>query len=77
MTGRTEGSCEPRRYEVTVGCSLSPVVEAALPDFSPTVASDDQVRMVGEVRDQAALSALVQRLSDLRIDLLELRVLDP
>jgi len=65
-----------QRYDVVVAPEAGPILLAALPGFTPAEGAPGECHLVGEVRDQAAVSALVQRLSDLRIELLCLRRLD-
>lgn len=60
-------------YEVIVTGRASPMLRAATAGFEVDEPEPGKVRVVAQVRDQAALHALLERLADLRLDLLGVR----
>lgn len=68
---------EEQRYEVVVAAEVGPLLLGALPGFTTVACSEGRSRLVGPLRDPAEVSGVVQALSDLRIDLVSLRRLDP
>ena len=61
------------RYEIVVAGVVGPTVLGALDDFELQPSTAGTSRLVGTVVDQAALQGALQRLADLRVDLIELR----
>jgi hypothetical protein len=64
------------RYEITVDAVVGPLVVEALEGFEVAGVSDSHSRLVGEVVDQAALHAMLNRLQNLRVDIIEIHRVD-
>ncbi len=63
------------RYELIVKGSVSAVVLAALPGFRATPYPTGGTALFGPVRDEPEVTALLRRLTDLRIAVIETRQL--
>ncbi len=64
------------RYEITVDTVVGPLVVEALEGFDVAGVSQGQSRLVGDVVDQAAFHAMLNRLQDLRVEILDIHRLD-
>jgi hypothetical protein len=61
------------RYEIVVAGDAGPVLLAALDGFELQPGPSGCVRLVGAVPDQGALQGALQRLHNLRVELIEVR----
>ena len=61
------------RYEIVVGGDIGPTVLGALAGFELQPSPPGTSRLVGTVPDPAALQGTLNRLTDLRVELIELR----
>jgi hypothetical protein len=61
------------RYEITVSGVVGPVLLSALEGFEVRPASPGSSCLIGDVVDQAALHGLLNRLQDLRVEILDFR----
>ncbi len=59
-------------YEIVVGGGHGSMIETVLPEFEVTEIRGRQFHLVGTIVDQAALHAILHRLQDLHLDVLEL-----
>ena len=75
MKGATLADMTKRSYRLTVQGELSDNLEPAFPGMTLT-RSDGNTALAGEVRDQAELQGLLQRVSDLGLTLLEAQAVD-
>jgi hypothetical protein len=64
------------RYELTVASAVGPVVLEALEGFQVAELASGHSRLVGEVPDQAAFHGLLNRLQDLRLEIIEIKRVD-
>ena len=64
-------------YEIVVTGRPSPMLTAAAEGFEVDAPHPGQVRLRGAVPDQAALHAVLQRLANLRIELVGVHRLTP
>jgi hypothetical protein len=64
------------RYEITVDSEVGLVSTAALEGFEPRPVPGGRTRLVGDVVDQAAFHGLLNRLQDLRLDIIEIHRVD-
>lgn len=64
------------RYEITVESAVGPLVVEALDGFEVVEISGGQSRLVGAVVDQAAFHGMLNRLQDLRLEIIDLHRLD-
>lgn len=64
------------RYEITVDGTVGPLVLGALEGFEEGPAAPGCSRLVGDVADQAALHGCLNRLHDLRVEILEMHRLN-
>ena len=64
------------RYEITVACVVGPLVAEALAGFELVEVHRGRSRLVGDVCDQAELHGFLNRLQDLRLEILEMRRLE-
>ena len=64
------------RYEITVDAVVGPLVVEALEGFEVAGVSHGHSRLVGDVVDQAALHAMLNRLQNLRVDIIEIHRVD-
>lgn len=55
------------RFEIVVGCTLSPAVAAAVEGFTVERVERGRTHFVGSVIDQERLMAILERLRDLTI----------
>lgn len=62
-------------YEIVVAGGHGSILESALPEFEVTSVGGGRVHLVGNVIDQAALHAALQRLHDLQLDVVDLHLL--
>ena len=61
------------RYEIVVAGDVGPTVLGALDGFELQPSPAGTSRLVGTVTDPAALQGTLHRLTDLRVELIELR----
>ena len=61
------------RFEIVVRGAPSPLLQAAAAGFVLDVPAEGQLRLIGSVADEAALHGVLQRLTDLRMDLVGVR----
>ncbi|MGA8047499.1 MAG: hypothetical protein WCA30_14655 [Dermatophilaceae bacterium] len=64
------------RYEITVDSTVGPVVLAALEGFEVVEVAGGHSRLVGSVIDQAAFYGMLNRLHDLRLEIVEIHRMD-
>lgn len=60
------------RYEITVESAVGPLVVEALEGFELVEYSGGRSRLVGNVVDQAAFHGMLNRLQDLRLEIIEI-----
>ncbi len=72
LDGSTGSTGEAVGYEIVVGGGHGSMIEIVLPEFEVTEVRGRQVHLVGTIVDQAALHAVLHRLQDLHLDVLEL-----
>lgn len=70
------GAVSGTRYEIVLRGRLSPRLAHALEGFEVVAAASNSTRLVGIVRDQSSLQAVVRRVSDLGLDLVSIRSVD-
>jgi hypothetical protein len=70
------GRCRMERYEITVDSTLGPTALAALEGFEVVETAHGHCRLVGTVIDQAAFHGILNRLHDLRLEILEIHRVD-
>ncbi len=63
----------PIRYEIVVTGDVGPTVLGALAWFELQPSPAGTSRLIGTVADPAALHGVLHRLTDLRVELIELR----
>lgn len=63
-------------YEITVESAVGPLVVEALDGFEVVEISGGQSRLVGTVVDQAAFHGMLNRLQDLRLEIIDIHRLD-
>jgi hypothetical protein len=63
-------------YEITVDSAVGPLVVEALEGFQVADISAGRSRLVGHVVDQAAFYGTLNRLQDLRLEIIEIHRLD-
>ena len=61
------------RYEITVSGVVGPVLLSALEGFEVRPSNSGSSCLTGDVVDQAALHGLLNRLQDLRVEILDFR----
>lgn len=61
------------RYEVRLPYATSRTLEAAFPGFTVVQVAPAQTLVAGELRDQSELHALLARIADLGLDIVEVR----
>jgi hypothetical protein len=61
------------RYEITVKGVVGPVLLSALEGFEVRPTGQGSSRLIGDVVDQAALHGFLNRLQDLRVEILDFR----
>lgn len=61
------------RYEIRIACALSGTIRAAFPELNAVQLSQDSTMLSGSVRDQSELHGLVARISDLGVEITEIR----
>ena len=61
------------RYEIIVDCEIGPLTAGALEGFEPHRLPGGRTRLVGDVMDQAAFHGLLNRLQDLRLEIVEIQ----
>lgn len=64
------------RYEITVDSTVGPMVLAALEGFEVVEIAGGHSRLVGSVIDQAAFHGMLNRLHDLRLEIVEIHRMD-
>jgi hypothetical protein len=64
------------RYEITVDSTLGPTALAALEGFEVVETAHGRCRLVGTVVDQAAFYGMLNRLRDLRLEIVEMHRMD-
>jgi hypothetical protein len=64
------------RYEITVDSAVGPLALEALEGFEVVEISEGQSRLVGAVTDQAAFHGMLNRLHDLRLEIVEIHRMD-
>lgn len=64
------------RYEMTVDSAVGPLVLEALEGFEVVDIVEGHSRLVGDVPDQAAFHGMLNRLQDLRLDIIDIHRLD-
>jgi hypothetical protein len=64
------------RYEITVDSTVGPTALAALEGFEVVEITAGHSRLVGTVIDQAAFYGMLNRLHDLRLEILEMHRID-
>ena len=64
------------RYEITVGSTVGPLVLEALEGFELVEITGGRSRLVGSVIDQAAFHGMLNRLHDLRLEIVEIHRMD-
>lgn len=64
------------RYEMTLDSAVGPLALEALEGFAVVDIVDGQSRLVGDVADQAAFHGMLNRLQDLRLDIIDIHRLD-
>ena len=64
------------RYELVVDAVVGPLVVEALEGFEVVEVSEGHSRLVGHVVDQAAFHAMLNRLQDLRVEILDIHRVD-
>lgn len=65
------------RFEVVVSGPCSPVLLDVFDGFEQQPEASGRTRLVGTLPDDAALHGALQRLADLRVELIGVRRLDP
>ena len=65
------------RYEIIVDAEVGPLTVGALHGFEATPLPRGRTRLVGDVVDQAAFHGLLDRLQDLRLEIVEIERVDP
>jgi hypothetical protein len=68
-----EGGIGMARYEIVVDGVVGPVVMTALEGFEVHPDRPGRSRLVGQVLDQAALHGVLNRLRDLRVEIIDVR----
>jgi hypothetical protein len=68
-----EGGQVTTRYEIIVAGEAGPMLLSAFEGFETLPSEPGHVRLVGTVRDEAALHTALHRLQDLRAELIEVR----
>ncbi|SOC86899.1 hypothetical protein SAMN05660766_0563 [Curtobacterium sp. 314Chir4.1] len=61
------------RYEVRLPYALSDTLAAAFPEYELVQVAPAQTLLVGELRDQTDLHALLARIADLGLEIAEFR----
>ena len=74
LRGRT--TVQPRTYEITFAGQAGPVVRAEFDDCEVNVGPDTTTLRAG-LLDQGALQGLMQRITGLGLELIEVRVAEP
>lgn len=64
------------RYEITVDSTVGPTALAALEGFEVVEVAGGHSRLVGSVIDQAAFHGMLNRLHDLRLQIVEIHRMD-
>ena len=64
------------RYEIIVDCEVGPLAVGALEGFEAHRLPLGRTCLVGEVVDQAAFHGLLNRLQDLRLEIVEIQRVD-
>ena len=64
------------RYEITVDSAVGPLALEALEGFEVVEIVEGRSRLVGDVADQAAFHGMLNRLQDLRLDIVEILRVD-
>lgn len=64
------------RYEIIVDCEVGPLTAGALEGFEPRRLPAGRTSLIGEVVDQAAFHGLLNRLQDLRLEIVEIQRID-
>ena len=64
------------RYEITVESAVGPLVLEALERFEVLECTVGHSKLAGDVVDQAALHAMLNRLQDLRVEIIEIHRVD-
>jgi hypothetical protein len=64
------------RYEITVERAVGPLVLEALEGFEVVEIARGKSRLVGNVVDQAAFYGMLNRLQDLRLEIIDIHRLD-
>ena len=62
-----------KRYEITVNSTVGPTVLAALEGFEVVETAEGQSRIAGTLIDQAALHGMLNRLHDLRVQIVRIQ----
>lgn len=65
------------RYEIIVDCEIGPLTAGALEGFEAQRLPEGRTRLVGDVVDQAAFHGLLNRLQDLRLEIVEIQRVEP
>ena len=65
------------RYEIIVDCEVGPLTAGALEGFEPRRLPGGRTSLVGDVVDQAAFHGLLNRLQDLRLEIVEIQRVEP
>ena len=63
----------PTRYEIVVAGDVGPTVLGALDGFELQPSAAGTSRLIGTVPDPAGLQGVLHRLTDLRVELIEVR----
>ncbi len=61
------------RYEIIVDCEVGPLTAGALEGFEARRLPGGRTSLVGDVVDQAAFHGLLNRLQDLRLEIVEIQ----
>jgi hypothetical protein len=64
-------------YEIVLPYAASERLAAAFPEFACADVAGSRTVLVGELRDQAELHAVIARLADLGLELDQVRRIDP
>lgn len=64
------------RYEITVDSPVGPLALEALEGFEVVEISGGHSRLVGSVIDQAAFHGMLNRMHDLRLEIVEIHRID-